>query len=155
MSDASEWLSSLTDSIRSGEDCTDSLDDIFQVTFSGDDADVLSASLCLALMAEAGCADMRIRSILGSLTDVSDDVSENVCWGLGALASSGIADEDGLEYSLRMHSSGRPSLRAMAVWCIGRLRDAGIRSDRSDIVLRDAAADESPLVRTCATFGLP
>ena len=155
MPGTSEWLSSLKDRIRSGEDCTDDLDDLFQVTFSGDDDEVQEASWCLARMAAAGCSDMRLSSILMSMRDVSDPVSENVCWGLGELASSGIGGEDELGYAVRMHASERVSLRAMAVWCIGRLRDAGISSDASDAVLRDAAADENPMVRACAIHGLP
>ena len=151
MGEFGEWLEGLESDLRERIDRTDALDDLFQVTFCGDGPEIEQASRCLAKMAQNGCGDMRVLSILMSMRDVSDAVSENVCWGLGELAGAGIGDSDGLDYVLRMTASACGSLCAMALWSAGRYASDICSDDpRIALVASEFLLNDSPLIRMAA-----
>lgn len=149
------WLSDLEADLRAKEDRTDALDELLQISFSGDDAERELASWCLAKMAQNKCQDMRVLSILMSMAGISPAVNENVAWGLGELAGVGIGDDSSFAIVKGLMRSDQDSLRATAAWAAGRYRHRmGVSDAESDGLLESMAADPSPLVSMAAGFAL-
>lgn len=147
------WLSDLEEDLRAKVDRTDALDELFQLSFSGEDPE--RVSWCLGKMAQNKCQDMRVLTILTSMMGTSPEVDENVAWGLGELAGSGMGDDASVDFLRRMLSSDIDSLRATAAWAVGRYRGRmDIRDAGSERLLEEMVDDPSPLVSMAAKNAL-
>ena len=155
MTEVMDWLCGIESDLRAKVDRTDALDDMFQVSFSGEPEEIEKTSWCLAKMAQNKVQDMRVYSILMSMRGVSDAVSENICWGLGELAGSGIGDAEGLDYVTEMMGSPCEPLKSMAAWSAGRMKHRmGLSDPGTDEALEKLREDDSPLVRMSAEFAV-
>ena len=163
--EAMEWLATLEADLRQKKDRTDSLDDLFQLSFIGDQEELEKVSWCLAKMAQNKCQDMRVYTILMSMYDVvNDDVAENVAWGLGELAGVGIGSYEALSAlrsvpgilpASQTRWQPRSTVRSSAAWAVGRYNHRLHLTDpESSAKLEQLLDDPSELVRKSARFAI-
>jgi len=148
------FLEELESDLRAKRDRSDAIDELFQMTFSEPDS-MEKISWCLAKMAQNKYADMRIHGILMSIADTDTGTDENVMWGLGELAGSGIGDDASFALIKRKLKDPDNAVRGMAAWAAGRYRHRlGMTDGESEGILRELTDDDSPLVRSSAEFAL-
>jgi hypothetical protein len=154
--EAMEWLATLEADLRQKKDRTDSLDDLFQLSFIGGQEELEKVSWCLAKMAQNKCQDMRVYTILMSMYDVvNDDVAENVAWGLGELAGVGIGSYEALSALRSLMDSSVSTVRSSAAWAVGRYNHRLHLTDpESSAKLEQLLDDPSELVRKSARFAI-
>ena len=151
-----DWLVELEADLRQKRDRSDSLDYLFQLSFT-EGPDVLEkVSWCLAKMGQNKSQDMRVYDILMSMYVGSDDaVRENIAWGLGELAGVGIGSYDALNVLKDILDSGLSTARSSAAWAIGRYHHRLCLSDtESNERLLSLLNDSSELVRMAARFAI-
>ena len=151
-----EFLAAVEADLRANKDRTDALDEIFQISFT-EGAEVLEkASWCLAKMAQNKCHDMRVYDILISMyPDADDPVAENIAWGLGEMAGSGIGTYDALNALKKLTCSDVSTVRSTAAWAIGRYHHRLCLSDPESVeCLESLLEDCSELVRRSARFAI-
>ena len=156
MSAEEGYFDSLEADLREKKDRTDELDELFQLSFLGDDPVKERVSWCVAKMAQNKVQDLRMAGIVSSLSDSNDpEVMENVAWGIGEMAGVGIGDEHLNEVILRYMSDRNASVRGMAVWAAGRLKKKmGVKDDRLDRMIQSLADDRSEYVRRSVQYAL-
>ena len=148
------FLDELELDLRAKRDRSDAIDDLFQMTFSEPES-VERVSWCLAKMAQNKYADMRIQSILMSMTDRDPGTDENILWGLGELAGTGIGDDSSFGFIKRKMKDPDDSVRGMAAWAAGRYRHRlSMADEESQSILTELLEDCSPLVKGSARFAL-
>ena len=154
--DVMEWLATLEADLRQKKDRTESLDDLFQISFTGSLEELEKVSWCLAKMAQNKSQDMRVYTILMSMYDVSsDDVVENVAWGLGELAGVGIGSYEALSVLKSLLDSSVSTVRSSAAWAVGRYQHRLHLTDPDAISkLQSLLEDPSELVRKSARFAI-
>lgn len=149
------YLDSLESDLRAGKDRSSEIDELFQMTLCADDAVKERVSWCLAKMAQNKCADIRIHVILLSLRGSSQEVLENVAWGLGELAGRGTGDDSSLDLLKILMKHQSSSVRSMAAWATGRChRKLGLFDAESMSILESLRDDKSQLVRRSAEFAI-
>ena len=149
-----DYLSQLDSDLRAKIDRSDAIDELFQMTFSSDE-DPERITWCLAKMAQNKYADMRIQSILMSMTDRDPGTDENILWGLGELAGTGIGDDSSFCFIKRKMKDPDDSVRGMAAWAAGRYRHRlSMTDEESQGILTELLEDCSPLVKGSAMFAL-
>ena len=148
------FLDELEADLRAKRDRSDAIDDLFQMTFTEPES-VEKVSWCLAKMAQNKYADMRIHGILMGIADIDPGTDENVLWGLGELAGTGIGDDASFALIKRKLKDPDASVRGMAAWAAGRYRHRLSMTDgESEGILTDLLDDDSPLVKASAEFTL-
>ena len=148
------FLDELEADLRAKRDRSDAIDDLFQMTFTEPES-VEKVSWCLAKMAQNKYADMRIHGILMGIADIDPGTDENVLWGLGELAGTGIGDDASFALIKRKLKDPDASVRGMAAWAAGRLRfKLGIEDDKLLALLNSLLDDRSNLVKKSAEFAL-
>ncbi|MGN1044928.1 MAG: HEAT repeat domain-containing protein [Candidatus Methanomethylophilaceae archaeon] len=154
--DPIDLLSGVESDLRAGKDCTDALDEIFQISFTEGEDVLEKASWCLAKMAQNKCQDMRVYDILMSMSaDACDPVAENIAWGLGEMAGSGIGSGEALDLLKRLTRSETSTVRSTAAWAIGRYHHRLRLSDPESVICLESLLDDgSKLVRRSARFAI-
>lgn len=148
------FLDELDADLRAKRDRTDAIDELFQMTFS-EPEESERISWCLAKMAQNKYADMRIQGILMGMADTDPGTDENVLWGLGELAGTGIGDDSSFMLIKRKMKDPDTSVRGMAAWAAGRYRHRlGMSDAESEEILEGLLEDDSPLVKGSAEFAL-
>ena len=148
------FLDELEADLRAKRDRSDAIDDLFQMTFT-EPGSLEKVSWCLAKMAQNKYADMRIHGILMGIADIDPGTDENVLWGLGELAGTGIGDDASFALIKRKLKDPDASVRGMAAWAAGRYRHRLSMTDgESEGILTDLLDDDSPLVKASAEFAL-
>ena len=148
------FLDELELDLRAKRDRSDAIDDLFQMTFSEPES-VERVSWCLAKMAQNKYADMRIHGILLGIADIDPGTDENVMWGLGELAGTGIGDDASFALIKRKMKDPDASVRGMAAWAAGRYRHRlPMTDEESESILTELLEDDSPLVKASAEFAL-
>ena len=150
------WLAELEADLRQKRDRSDSLDDLFQMSFTEGPEVLEKVSWCLAKMGQSKSQDMRVYDILMSMYAGSDDaVQENIAWGLGELAGVGIGSYEALEALKGMLGSSVSTVRSSAAWAVGRYHHRLHLSDaESTEKLESLLEDRSELVRKSARFAI-
>ena len=152
----SDYLDSLENDLRGKKDRSEELDELFQLSFLGDDEEREKVSWCVAKMGQNKVPDTRILDILVSMKDDdSDQVRENVAWGIGEVAGAGIGDERSLSAINELMRDPDSGVRAMAAWAAGRLRIKLSMEDGEMLALLNSLLnDRSNLVQKSAEFAL-
>lgn len=156
MSEESEFLNALDADLRAKKDRTDALDELLQLSFLGDDETKEMVSWCLAKMGQNKYSDMRIFSILMSMYDEdSPAIKENIAWGLGELAGTGIGHDGSLVKIKELMDHPESSVRSMAAWAAGRYHHRlKVSDDELMSKLESMVDDKSNLVSMSAKFAL-
>ena len=151
-----DYLDSLEKDLREKKDRSDELDELFQLSFLGEDDVKERVSWCVAKMGQNKVPDMRILDILASMKDdPNSQIRENVVWGIGEVAGAGIGDERSVSIVKLLLKDGDNGVRAMAAWAAGRIRfKLDIDDDEMLALLNDLLDDKSNLVRKSAEFAL-
>lgn len=151
-----EYFDSLEKDLRGKKDRSDELDELFQLSFLGDNDVKQRTSWCVAKMGQNKVPDMRILDILVSMKDDEDpEVRENVVWGIGEVAGAGIGDERSLSVAIELMRDENSGVRAMAAWAAGRARSRlGMENDEMLALLKQLLDDRSDLVRRSAESAL-
>ena len=151
-----EYLDSLEKDLREKKDRSEELDELFQLSFLGEDDVRERVSWCVAKMGQNKVPDMRILDILASMKDDDNpQVRENVVWGIGEVAGAGIGDEHSMDIVKELLKDDDNGVRAMAAWAAGRLRfKLNIDDDEMLALLNSLLDDRSNLVKRSAEFAL-
>ena len=151
-----EYLDSLEKDLRGKKDRSEELDELFQLSFLGEDDVRERVSWCVAKMGQNKVPDMRILDIRASMKDDADSqVRENVVWGIGEVAGAGIGDERSADIVKGLLKDDDNGVRAMAAWAAGRLRfKLNIDDDEMLALLNSLLDDRSNLVKKSAEFAL-
>ena len=148
------FLDELESDLRAKRDRTDAIDDLFQMSFA-EPEESERVSWCLAKMAQNKYADMRIHGILMSMDGSDPGTAENILWGLGELAGTGIGDDSSFALIKQRLNDPDDTIRAMAAWAAGRYRHRLSMTDaESETILKEMLDDCSPLVSGSARFAL-
>ncbi|MFA5453219.1 MAG: HEAT repeat domain-containing protein [Candidatus Methanomethylophilaceae archaeon] len=150
------WLADLDADLRKKKDRSDTLDELFQLTFLGDTEIRQKASWCVAKMGQNKISDMRILDILAPLTDDEDDtVRENVAWGIGEVAGADIGDERSIDSIIKLLDDDVTDVKGMAAWAAGRLKHKlNLTNKHLEEKLISLSDDPSEFVRKSALFAL-
>ena len=152
----SDYLDSLESDLRAKKDRSEELDELFQLSFLGEDDVRDRTSWCVAKMGQNKVPDMRILDILVSMKDDDNSqVRENVAWGIGEVAGAGIGDERSLSTVNLLMKDPDNGVRAMAAWAAGRVRSRlTMENDEMLALLNSLLDDRSNLVQKSAEFAL-
>ena len=152
----SDYLDSLESDLRAKKDRSEELDELFQLSFLGEDDVRDRTSWCVAKMGQNKVPDMRILDILVSMKDDDNSqVRENVAWGIGEVAGAGIGDERSLSTVNLLMKDPDNGVRAMAAWAAGRVRSRlKMENDEMLALLNSLLDDRSNLVQKSAEFAL-
>ena len=152
----SDYLDSLESDLRAKKDRSEELDELFQLSFLGEDDVRDRTSWCVAKMGQNKVPDMRILGILVSMKDDDNSqVRENVAWGIGEVAGAGIGDERSLSTVNLLMKDPDNGVRAMAAWAAGRVRSRlKMENDEMQALLNSLLDDRSNLVQKSAEFAL-
>ena len=103
----------------------------------------------------SGRVDVNGRIILAPFFQVDPGTDENVMWGLGELAGTGIGDDASFALIKRKMKDPDASVRGMAAWAAGRYRHRlSMTDEESEVLLTELLEDDSPLVKASAEFAL-
>ena len=151
-----DYLDSLEADLRAKKDRSEELDELFQLSFLGEDDVRDRTSWCVAKMGQNKVPDMRILDILVSMKDDDNSqVRENVAWGIGEVAGAGIGDERSLSTVNLLMKDPDNGVRAMAAWAAGRVRSRlKMENDEMLALLNSLLDDRSNLVQKSAEFAL-
>ena len=152
----SDYLDSLESDLRAKKDRSEELDELFQLSFLGEDDVRDRTSWCVAKMGQNKVPDMRILDILASMKDdENSQVRENVAWGIGEVAGAGIGDERSLSTVNGLMKDSDNGVRAMAAWAAGRIRSRlNMENEEMLALLNSLLDDRSNLVQKSAEFAL-
>ena len=152
----SDYFDSLEADLRAKKDRSEELDELFQLSFLGEDDVRDRTSWCVAKMGQNKVPDMRILDILVSMKDDDNSqVRENVAWGIGEVAGAGIGDERSLFTVNELMKDMDNGVRAMAAWAAGRVRTRlNMENDEMLALLNSLLDDRSNLVQKSAEFAL-
>ena len=151
-----DYFDSLESDLRGKKDRSEELDELFQLSFLGEDDIRERTSWCIAKMGQNKVPDMRILDILISMKDdANSQVRENVVWGIGEVAGAGIGDERSVSAVIELMKDDDNSVRAMAAWAAGRLRfKLNMEDDEMLALLNSLLEDRSNLVKKSAEYAL-
>ena len=151
-----DYFDSLEKDLRAKKDRSEELDELFQLSFLGEDDVKDRTSWCVAKMGQNKVPDMRILDILVSMKDDDNpQVRENVVWGIGEVAGVGIGDERSLSTVNDLMKDPDNGVRAMAAWAAGRIRTRlKMENDEMLALLNSLLDDRSNLVQKSAEFAL-
>lgn len=154
--DEEEWLAELESDLRKKKDRSDTLDELFQLTFLGDPEIRKKAAWCVAKMGQNKVPDTRIVDILIPLTkDPDPETRESVAWGIGEVAGAGIGDDRCISSLRILADDDNKDVRGMAAWATGRLRNKlSLTDPELDDVMKRLLNDESAYVAASARFAL-
>ena len=152
----SDYFDSLEADLRAKKDRSEELDELFQMSFLGEEDVRDRTSWCVAKMGQNKVPDMRILDILVSMKDDDNSqVRENVAWGIGEVAGAGIGDERSLSTVNELMKDTDNGVRAMAAWAAGRVRTRlNMENDEMLALLNSLLDDRSNLVQKSAEFAL-
>ena len=152
----SDYFDSLEADLRAKKDRSEELDELFQLSFLGEEDVRDRTSWCVAKMGQNKVPDMRILDILASMKDdENSQVRENVAWGIGEVAGAGIGDERSLSTVNGLMKDSDNGVRAMAAWAAGRVRSRlKMENDEMLALLNSLLDDRSNLVQKSAEFAL-
>ena len=152
----SDYFDSLEADLRAKKDRSEELDELFQMSFLGEEDVRDRTSWCVAKMGQNKVPDMRILDILVSMKDDDNSqVRENVAWGIGEVAGAGIGDEKSLSTVNELMKDTDNGVRAMAAWAAGRVRTRlNMENDEMLALLNFLLNDRSNLVQKSAEFAL-
>ena len=152
----SDYFDSLEADLRAKKDRSEELDELFQMSFLGEEDVRDRTSWCVAKMGQNKVPDMRILDILVSMKDDDNSqVRENVAWGIGEVAGAGIGDEKSLSTVNELMKDTDNGVRAMAAWAAGRVRTRlNMENDEMLALLNSLLDDRSNLVQKSAEFAL-
>ena len=152
----SDYFDSLEADLRAKKDRSEELDELFQMSFLGEEDVRDRTSWCVAKMGQNKVPDMRILDILVSMKDdENSQVRENVAWGIGEVAGAGIGDERSLSTVNELMKDTDNGVRAMAAWAAGRVRTRlNMENDEMLALLNSLLDDRSNLVQKSAEFAL-
>ena len=151
-----EYFDSLEADLRAKKDRSEELDELFQLSFLGEEDVRDRTSWCVAKMGQNKVPDMRILDILVSMKDDENpQVRENVVWGIGEVAGAGIGDERSLSTVNVLMKDLDNGVRAMAAWAAGRVRTRlKMENDEMLALLNSLLSDRSNLVQKSAEYAL-
>ena len=151
-----DYFDSLEVDLRAKKDRSEELDELFQMSFLGEDDIRERTSWCVAKMGQNKVPDMRILDILVSMKgDTVEQVRENVAWEIGEVAGAGIGDERSVSVINELMKDPDNGVRAMAAWAAGRIRfKLGIEDNEMLALLQTLLDDRSNLVKKSAEFAL-
>ena len=151
-----DYFDSLEADLRVKKDRSEELDELFQLSFLGDDDVRDRTSWCVAKMGQNKVPDMRILDILVSMKDDDNSqVRENVAWGIGEVAGAKIGDERSMSTVNLLMKDTDNGVRAMAAWAAGRIRSRlKMENDEMLALLNSLLEDRSNLVQKSAEFAL-
>ena len=151
-----DYFDSLEADLRVKKDRSEELDELFQLSFLGDDDVRDRTSWCVAKMGQNKVPDMRILDILVSMKDDDNSqVRENVAWGIGEVAGAKIGDERSMSTVNLLMKDTDNGVRAMAAWAAGRIRSRlKMENDEMMALLNSLLEDRSNLVQKSAEFAL-
>ena len=152
----SDYFDSLEADLRAKKDRSEELDELFQLSFLGEEDVRDRTSWCVAKMGQNKVPDMRIMDILASMKDdENSQVRENVAWGIGEVAGAGIGDERSLSTVNGLMKDSDNGVRAMAAWAAGRIRSRlNMENEEMLALLNSLLDDRSNLVQKSAEFAL-
>ena len=152
----SDYFDSLEADLRAKKDRSEELDELFQLSFLGEEDVRDRTSWCVAKMGQNKVPDMRILDILASMKDdENSQVRENVAWGIGEVAGAGIGDERSLSTVNGLMKDSDNGVRAMAAWAAGRIRSRlNMENEEMLALLNSLLDDRSNLVQKSAEFAL-
>jgi len=152
----SDYFDSLEADLRAKKDRSEELDELFQLSFLGEEDVRDRTSWCVAKMGQNKVPDMRILDILASMKDdENSQVRENVAWGIGEVAGAGIGDERSLSMINQLMKDSDNGVRAMAAWAAGRIRSRlNMENEEMLALLNSLLDDRSNLVQKSAEFAL-
>ena len=152
----SDYFDSLEADLRAKKDRSEELDELFQLSFLGEEDVRDRTSWCVAKMGQNKVPDMRILDILASMKDdENSQVRENVAWGIGEVAGAGIGDERSLSTVNGLMKDSDNGVRAMAAWAAGRIRSRlNMENEEMLALLNCLLDDRSNLVQKSAEFAL-
>ena len=152
----SDYFDSLEADLRAKKDRSEELDELFQLSFLGEEDVRDRTSWCVAKMGQNKVPDMRILDILASMKDdENSQVRENVAWGIGEVAGAGIGDERSLSTVNGLMKDSDNGVRAMAAWAAGRIRSRlNMENEEMLALLNFLLDDRSNLVKKSAEFAL-
>lgn len=151
-----DYFDSLEAELRAKKDRSEELDELFQLSFLGEDDIKERTSWCVAKMGQNKVPDMRILDILVSMKDDDNEqVRENVAWGIGEVAGANIGDDRSVSAVNELMRDPDNGVRAMAAWAAGRLRfKLGVNDNDMLALLNSLLDDRSNLVKKSAEFAL-
>ena len=151
-----DYFDSLEVELRAKKDRSEELDELFQLSFLGEDDIKERTSWCVAKMGQNKVPDMRILDILVSMKDDDNEqVRENVAWGIGEVAGANIGDDRSVSAVNELMRDPDNGVRAMATWAAGRLRFKLAINDNDMLALLNSLLDDrSNLVKKSAEFAL-
>ena len=151
-----EYFDSLEADLRAKKDRSEELDELFQLSFLGDDDVRDRTSWCVAKMGQNKVPDMRILDILVSMKDdENSQVRENVAWGIGEVAGAKIGDGRSMSTVNLLMKDTDNGVRAMAAWAAGRIRSRlKMENDEMLALLNSLLDDRSNFVLKSAEFAL-
>lgn len=149
-----DYFDCLEKNLREKKDRSEELDELFQLSFLGDDETKEKVSWCVAKMGQNKVPDMRILNILASMYESENDqIRENVAWGIGEIAGAEIGDDRSVAIITKLMCDPEKNVRGTAVWAAGRLKHKlGIDDERMTEIAKDLINDPSPLVSKSAEF---